>query len=89
MALKSATIFWYGSIHLLIIFLQLYKRAEFTKQSFVKQHQEREYAALLEQKDALMHELQLLHDKNLIKRFAQTKLHMQPIKLTQITRISA
>jgi hypothetical protein len=74
--------------HIGFLFLQIQKQMESVKESFRKQKNERMLTQLEQKKQALTNELQLLQNKPEIKRFAQEKLNLQAINLTQIERLS-
>ncbi len=74
--------------HIGFLFLQIQKQMESVKESFRKQKNERTLTQLEQEKQALTNTLQSLQNKQEIKEFAQKKLHLQPISLTQIKRLS-
>lgn len=74
--------------HIGFLLLQIQKQTESVKESFRKQKNERTLAQLAQQKQALINELQSLQSKPTIKEYAHSTLHLQPMKLTQIQRLS-
>lgn len=74
--------------HIGFLFLQIQKQMESVQASFDKQKNERTLIQLEQQKQALANKLQSLQNKQEIKKFAQEELHLQPINLSQIQRLS-
>ena len=75
-------------IHLLFIFLHIYKNALFTQELFTKQRYEKELADLTAQLRAKNNEFLLSKNNEYIQDFAYNTLHLAPIKLEQIRRLS-
>lgn len=73
--------------HIIFIFLQIHKHALFIKQSYRKQKNEKLRNNLHSEKDSLNHQLQLLENHTSIKKYAQNKLAMVPVKLSQIKKV--
>jgi hypothetical protein len=76
------------AVHLIFVFLQIHKHTQFIHESYRKQKNEKLYEALLKEKDALTHKMQLLHNKGIIKQYASTQLQMQALNLKQIKKVS-
>lgn len=74
--------------HIGFLLLQIQKQMDSVKESFRKQKNERILTSLEQEKQALLNKLQVLQNKQEIKEYAQNSLHLHPIKLTQIQRLS-
>ncbi len=74
--------------HIGFLFLHIQMQTKSLEESFRKQKNERTLTLLEQKKQALTNELQSLQNKQEIKEFAQKKLNLQPINLTQIERLS-
>lgn len=72
---------------ILFIFLQIHKHAQFIKQSFIKQKNERLKENLALAKLNREIELNKLKNQAHIKKIAQDKLHLKPIRLNQVKRL--
>jgi hypothetical protein len=75
--------------HIGFFFLQIQKQMESIKASFDKQKNERTLVQLKQKLQTLTNELQSLQNKQEIKEFAEKKLNLKPINLTQIHRLPA
>ena len=84
---KGSILTTFIAIHISFIFLQIHKHMQFIKQSFEKQKNERLFAQLIKEKQALANQLHTLQNKNDIKQFAQEHLHMKSVSLKQMKRI--
>ncbi len=73
---------------LLFVFLLIHKSSQFIKESYQKQKIELAKSELLHTKEVLTNQLYACKNPAAIKKFAQTNLNMQPVKLSQIKRIS-
>jgi hypothetical protein len=85
---RSYAISFFIGLHIVLVFLQVHKHVQFIQQSFAKQKNERDHAILIQRKQLLLNELYALKNHHLIKTFAEKKLALKPIKLSQIRRIS-
>lgn len=70
------------------LFLQIRKQMLFIKESFRKQKHERTLAKLEQKKQEIEHAMYLAQNKQEIKQYAQDELHMKPIRLTQLKKVS-
>jgi cell division protein FtsB len=84
---KNSFLTFFISIHIIIIFLQIYKHTLFIKKSYKEQEYEKELVALAEKKQMLTQELHALKDRDYIKRYAQEKLNMRPYALNQVKKL--
>lgn len=73
--------------HVIFIFLQIHKHAQFIKQSYRKQKNEKLHDKLRKEKDILTHQLHSLQRHGTIKSYAQNKLNMVPMHIRQIKRV--
>ncbi len=85
---KSFFITLFIVTHIGFLFLQIQKQMESIKESFRKQKNERTLTQLEQKKQALINELQLLQNKQEIKKYAQTTLKLHPVTLTQMQRLA-
>ena len=69
-------------------FLQIRKQMLFIKESFCKQKNERIIANLEQKNQEIMNQLYTAQNKTDIKQYAHETLHMQPIQLTQLKKLS-
>ena len=76
------------AVHLLFVFLQIHKHTQFIHESYRKQKNEKLYAALLKEKDTLIHKMHTLQNKEHIKQYAQTQLRMTALNLREIKKVS-
>lgn len=75
--------------NLSFVLILLHKRNAITEQLYTKQRYEHELLMLAKEEHALQHELCNLQDRTTVKTYAQTYLHMTPITLTQMKKISS
>lgn len=73
--------------HVIFIFLQIHKHSQIIKYSYELQKNEQALAALSAKQEQLTQHLASLKSPDAIKRFARKKLHMRPIKLTQMKKL--
>lgn len=71
-----------------LITLQVYKHSKHTQMLYAKQKHEAHKINLLAKKQQLTQELYACKDRTTIKQYAVKKLHMEPIRLSQIKKIS-
>ncbi len=69
-------------------FLQIRKQMLFIKESFRKQKNERTVANLEQKSQEIMNQLYTAQNKTDIKRYAREALHMRPVQLTQLKKLS-
>lgn len=67
--------------------LQIYKHSLFVQASYTKQKYELERESLLQERQRLTQELQVLKNRNTIKQYAQSK-QMSTLRLNQIKRLN-
>jgi len=84
---RSSFIILFIGAQVSFIFLQIHKHAQFIKQSFIKQKNERIKENLDLARLNLEIELNTLKNQSLIKKIAQEKLHLKPIRLNQVKRL--
>jgi len=81
---KNTFIALFITTHIVFIALQIHKHTLFIKESFRKQKNEKEKLKLEQNQQELTHELYALRNQGAIKKFAEKKLHMKPIRLNQV-----
>lgn len=86
---RSPIIPLFISVHVLCIVLQIYKHSLLVQASYTKQKYELERETLLQQKQQLTQEFQVLKNHANIKQYAQKQLNMDTLKLKQIKKINA
>ena len=74
-------------LNITLVLVHLYKQNQIIKLSYIKQKIELEKASLIKQKEALTHQLSIVHDRNQVKQFAQNTLGLKPVKISQIKKI--
>lgn len=74
--------------NLAFVLILLHKRNALTEMLYTKQRGEQELQILAKQEHALQHELCSLQDRTTVKTYAQTYLHMSPVTLTQMRKLS-
>jgi len=85
---RSPIIPLFIGVHLLCMVLQIYKHSLLVQASYTKQKYELERESLLQKKQFLTQEFQAMKNRTSIKQYAQTKLHMDTLKLKQIKRLN-
>lgn len=85
---KTFFIILFITTHIGFLILQIQKQTHSVHASYDKQKNERILMQLGQQKQALANKLQSLQNKHEIKEFAQNTLHLQPINLSQMQRLS-
>ena len=75
--------------NIIFIILHIHKHTLLIKTSYQKQRLEKEQQELIEQKNRLTTNLYELQKPSYIKEFAQKKLNMQSLTLSNIKKISA
>ena len=75
------------STHLLFIVLYIHQQNRVTKLSFNKQAKERKLEELQREKKELTQTILALSSHQSAKKFAETKLNMQKLQLSQIRKI--
>ncbi|MDP3889033.1 MAG: cell division protein FtsL [bacterium] len=81
---KNSFIALFIATHIVFIVLQIHKHTLLIKESFRKQKKEKTKTTLEQQEQNLVHELYALRNQNNIKKFAEQKLNMKPVRLNQI-----
>lgn len=74
--------------HVGFIVAHIYRHTQFITQSFRHQKNERTQQHLEHKKQTLGAQLYAMKDPNYIKRYAQEHLHMQPIALAQVKKMT-
>ncbi len=85
---RSSFIGFFVGGQILFILLHLHKQSLFIKYSYLKQKVETEKESLEKENEHLTHQLYTLHDRAQVKEFAQNKLDLKPMKITQIKKIN-
>ena len=75
------------STHIGFLFLHIHKQMQFIKESFAKQKNEQLLAKTTQEKQARHNELHALHNKQDIKAYAEKKLDLKPVSMTQLHRL--
>jgi len=85
---KNYIIFMYIALHLIGAILYIHKQSYFLQQLFFKQKNERLLEELIHQKNSIIEQIYTTKNLQEIKQYAQEKLHMHQIKVTQINKVS-
>ncbi len=84
---KNRFIILFIFFNILFIILQIYKHTLFIRFTYQKQKHETEWADLVQKKQELTQKLYTLTDRTHIKKYAQKKLKMRPMKLNQVKKL--
>ena len=84
---KTFFIALFISTHISFLFLHIHKQMQFIKQSFAKQTNEQLLAKIKQEKQAKQNELYALQNKKEIKTYAEKKLALKPVSMTQLRRL--
>jgi hypothetical protein len=84
---RSPIIPLFIGVHLLCMVLQIYKHSLFVQASYTKQKNELDRESLIQERQRLTQELQVLKNRNSIKQYAQAK-QMKTLRLNQIKRLN-
>jgi hypothetical protein len=84
---KLTFLFTVLGTQLLLVFLLIHKSGQFIKESYQKQKLELAKSELVHKKEIYTNQLYACKNPAIIKKFAQTELGMQPVKLSQIKRL--
>lgn len=76
-------------IHFLMLLLHIHVHTQWIEASFLKQKNERTLEQLRIEQQKYLTQLYALQDHTRIKEYAQNHLHMKPVRLNQIKRLSA
>lgn len=76
-------------LHIGFIFLHIHKQSCVVKLTYQNQKYETIKNTLLNKKNQLTQELYMLHDKSVIKQYAQEHLNMKQMSLSQIKTLSS
>ncbi len=85
---KTAFLTLFIATNISFIFFHIHKHMHFIKQSFRKQRNDRLLAQLEQKKQELTNQLYALQNRTAVKTFAQEKLSLKPILLTQVKRFN-
>ena len=85
---RSFFIAIFVSAHIAFVLLTIHKQNAFIQLSYEKQRKEKAILALREQKKQLTQERYALHSHEQVKKVAQQQLHLEPIKISQIRKVS-
>jgi len=85
---RSTFISLFIGTHLLLVVLQVYKHSKHAQLLYDKQKQESRKTNLLARRQQLTQELYACKDRAAVKEFAVKQLHMEPIRLSQIKKLS-
>ncbi len=85
---KKLFLGFFGSLQVFLIFWQVHKQSKLIQLSYQKQKNEKIVAELNEQKKKLMHEQQTQKNPAAIKKFAHEVLHMEPMKIAAIKKLT-
>ena len=87
--MRSSTFVLFIGVNLFFIMALIYKNSLLVDVTYKKQAKEKEYASLCSSKKALKQRLYALQNKKAVKKFAQHKLKMKPLKLKDIKTLPA
>lgn len=85
---RSVFISLFVGIQFVLVTLQVYKHSKHTQMLYDKQKHEAYKINLLAKKQQLTQELYACKDRTIIKQYAINNLHMEPVRLSQIKKIS-
>ncbi len=85
---KTLFIALFISTHIGFIFLHIHKQMQFVKESFSKQKNEQLLTKLTQEKQAKQNELYALQNKQDVKLYAEKKLALKPVNITQLHRLT-
>jgi len=74
--------------HILFVAAQIHKQSKLVKLSYEKQRYETEKEKLIKKKQELTNSLYALKNPAKVKEFATETLHMEPLNLNQVKRIT-
>jgi hypothetical protein len=74
-------------LHISFILLQIHKQSYVMQLSYQKQKKEKFKQELIEKKNTLTQQLQIVHNRSTIKKFAEKNLGMKKISLNQIKQM--
>ncbi len=83
---KNFFITLFIGVHISFFFLQIHKQMQFIKESFTKQRNEQTVSKLIHKKQAKLNELHALQSRQEVASYAQKKLAMRPVLVTQLNR---
>jgi cell division protein FtsL len=86
---RSLFISLFVSVHILFVLLVIHKQNNFIALSYEHQRKHKEILKLQDRKKQLDRERYMLTSHEYVKQFAQTKLGMQPVRMSQIRKIGA
>lgn len=84
---KTVFITLFISTHISFLFLHIHKQMLFIKQSFSKQANEQLLSKATQEKQARLNELYALQNKQDVKAYAEKKLALRPVSMTQLHRL--
>lgn len=84
---KGLFIVLFLSLHVLFIFLQIFKYSAWAKETYKRQQLEKEKKNLLAKKESLLQQFCMLKDPVVVKKYAQNVLGMEPIRIQQIKQL--
>lgn len=79
----------YIAAHIIGVVLHIHKHTLFIKESYTKQKNETLKSELIHKQQQITHQLYSLRDYAHISSYARTALHMQPIHINQIKKLSS
>ncbi len=85
---RSTFISLFIGTQLFLVTLQVYKHSKHAQLLYDKQKHELHKANLLAKRQQLTQELYACKDRTAIKEFATKELHMEPVRLSQIKKLS-
>ncbi len=87
--MRISTLALFVSVNLFFVVALIYKNSLVVDMTYEKQRKEKEYAALTSSKGTLEQQLYAMQSKKEIKKFAQHKLKMKPLRLKDIKTLPA
>jgi cell division protein FtsL len=84
---RSLFITLFVSVHILFVLLIIHKQNNFIALSYENQRTQKRILELQDSKKILLREQYALTSHEHVKKFAQTKLGLEPVKMSQIKRL--
>ncbi len=84
---RSWFITLFVSVHILFVLLVIHKQNNFIALSYEHQRKHKRILELQDEKKQLLHEQYALTSHAHVKKFAQTKLGMEPVRITQMKKL--
>lgn len=84
---RSAFIAIFIGAQLLFVVAQIHKHTLIAQLSYRRQEKEAQKYALIKQKEELINQWYMITDRSAVQKYAQDKLHLEPLSLSQVKKI--